>query len=314
MQPMMHDRRGWLVLIVSLPREPSSIRVRTWRRLRTLGALALKRGVHVLPARPDTTEQFQWLVEEVQRQGGEATLLRVERIENLPDAEVVRRFREARDADYRALAERYRRLRRALERGGRGRRVREEAERLARELDRVRDIDFFDAPAGAEARRAREHLEAALAPAASAGPAPSLGEARGRRWVTRPRPHVDRLASAWFIRRFVDPEARFVFAPPEARPPDAIPFDMAGVELGHHGDRCTFETLLAATGRRDPGLTALAEIVHEADLRDGKFPREEARGLDLAIRALLAAIEDDDAVLAAGLTLFDGLYHVVGGR
>jgi hypothetical protein len=308
----MHEG-GWLVLILGLPRDPSSVRVRAWRRLRTLGALALKRSVYVLPARPDTTEQFQWLVEEVQRQGGEATLLHVARIENLADAEVVRRFREARDADYRALTERYRRLRRALDRGGRGRRTREEAERLARELDRLRDIDFFDAPAGAEARRAREQLEAVLAPAA-AEPAPALEAVRGRLWVTRPRPHVDRLASAWFIRRFVDPDARFVFAASEARPPDAIPFDMAGVELGHHGDRCTFETLLAATGRRDAGLVALAEIVHEADLRDGKFPREEARGLDLAIRGLLAAVQDDDAVLAAGLTLFEGLYQVVGGR
>jgi hypothetical protein len=314
MQPVMQPPDGWLVLILSLPREPSSIRVRAWRRLRTLGALALKSGVYVLPARPDTTEQFQWLAEEVQRQGGEATLLHVARVENTPDAEIVRRFREARDADYRDLVERYRRLRRTLERGGRGgRRGREEAERLARELDRLRDIDFFDAPAGEDARRARGQLEQALAPAPEA-PVPRLGDLRGRLWVTRPRPHVDRLASAWFIRRFVDPDARFVFAPPDARPAEAIPFDMAGVELGHHGDRCTFETLLAATGRRDAGLQALAEIVHEADLRDGRFPREEARGLDLAIRALLAALKDDEAVLAAGLTLFDGLYEVLSGR
>ncbi|MCL6641391.1 MAG: chromate resistance protein [Candidatus Rokubacteria bacterium] len=301
------------MLILSLPREPSSIRVRAWRRLRALGALALKSGVYVLPARPDTTEQFQWLAQEVQRQGGEATILHVARVENVPDAEIVRRFREARDADYRGLAERYHRLHRALARGGRGRRVREEAERLARELDRLRDIDFFDAPAGEDARRAREQLEQMLAPAPEA-PVPRLDDLRGRLWVTRPRPHVDRLASAWFIRRFVDPDARFAFTAPEARPAEAIPFDMAGVELGHHGDRCTFETLLAATGRRDAGLQALAEIVHEADLRDGKYPREEARGLDLAIRGLLAALEDDEAVLAAGLTLFDGLYEVLSGR
>lgn len=312
MQAVMQED-GWLVLILSLPREPSSIRVRAWRRLRTLGALALKSGVYVLPARPDTVEQFQWLAQDVQRQGGEATILHVARVENVPDAEIVRRFREARDADYRDLAERYRRLHRALARGGRGRRVREEAERLARELDRLRDIDFFDARAGEDARRAREQLEQMLAPAPET-PVPRLGDLRGRLWVTRPRPHVDRLASAWFIRRFVDPDARFAFAPPEARPAEAIPFDMAGVELGHHGDRCTFETLLAATGRRDAGLQALAEIVHEADLRDGKYPREEARGLDLAIRGLLAALKDDEAVLTAGLTLFDGLYEVLSGR
>ncbi len=308
----MRPPAGWWVVILSLPREPSSTRVRAWRRLRAMGALALRSGVWVLPARPDVTGPVQDLARQIQRLGGEATLLEVSRVENVPDAEIVRRFRQARDADYRSLAERYRRLRRALERGGRGQRVRDEAARLAREFDRVRAIDFFDAPAGEEARRAREQLEAALAPAEP--PAAPLGDLRGRLWVTRPRPRVDRLASAWFIRRFVDPEARFVFAPPEAQPVDAVPFDMAGVALGHHGDRCTFETLLAVTGRRESGLEALAQIVHDADLGDGKFARPEAPGLDLAVRGLLAALADDDAVLAAGLTLFEGLYAVVSAR
>ncbi len=297
----------WQVLIVSLPREPSSLRVRAWRRLKALGALALKNGVYVLPAANETVEQFQWLSQEVQRDGGEATLLRVERIENMPDDEIVRRFREARDADYRALTERYRRLLRTAERS-RGLRAVDEAARLGRELGRLREIDYFDAPAGRETARVKEQLEARLAPAHPAGPPPRLGHESGRTWVTRPRPHVDRLASAWFIRRFVDPEARFVFAAPDARPADAVAFDMAGVELGHHGDHCTFETLLAASGRRDRRLQAMAEIVHETDLRDGKFAREEARGLDLAVRSLLAALADDQAVLTAGLTLFEGLY------
>src|SRR5712692_1866755 len=298
----------WQVLIVSLPREPSSLRVRAWRRLKALGALALKNGVYVLPASNETVEQFQWLSQEVQRDGGEATLLRVERIENVPDDEIVRRFREARDADYRALTERYRRVRRTAERSTRGIRAVDEAARLGRELGRIRAIDYFDAPAGRETARVKEQLEARLAPSRRAGPPPQLGNEPGRTWVTRPRPHVDRLASAWFIRRFVDHEARFVFATPDARPPDAMAFDMAGVELGHHGDHCTFETLLAASGRRDRRLQAMAEIVHETDLRDGKFAREEARGLDLAVRSLLAALADDQAVLTAGLTLFEGLY------
>ena len=128
----------------------------------------------------------------------------------------------------------------------------------------------------------------------------------GRRWVTRPRPHVDRLASAWLIKRFLDPAAEFAFAPPDEMPGDVIPFDMAGVEFGHHGDHCTFETLLHRSGLRDRRLAILAEIVHEADLRDGKFSREEARGLDLVLRGLLAAVKDDHEALAQGLTLFDG--------
>jgi hypothetical protein len=308
---------AWLVLIVSLPREPSSLRVRAWRRLKTLGAVALKRGVWVLPASAETVEQFQWLTQEVERDRGDATLLRVDRIENLSSEELVRRFHDARNADYRGLAERYRRLLRTLDRARgvpQGARVHDEATRLGRELTRLREIDYFGAPEAAEVMRAREAVEARLtAPSPAAPSEPGLGDLRGRVWATRPRPHVDRLASAWFIRRFVDPEARFVFATPEARPPDAVLFDMVGAELGHQGDRCTFETLLARSGRRDPVLTAMAEIVHETDLRDGRYAREEARGLDLAIRGLLVATPDDTAMLATGLALFEGLYTTLGG-
>jgi len=135
-----------------------------------------------------------------------------------------------------------------------------------------------------------------------------LTKLRGRRWVTRPRPHVDRVASAWLIKRFIDAEAEFLFAPPAEFPKEAIPFDVPGVELSHHGEDCTFETLVKRARLRDRRLTRLAEVVHEADLRDGKYPHEEARGIDVAIRALLAASPDDHQVLANGMTMFEGLY------
>ena len=139
-------------------------------------------------------------------------------------------------------------------------------------------------------------------------PTLDLTKLRGRRWVTRPRPHVDRIASAWLIKRFIDAEAAFVFAPPAEFPKDAIPFDAPGVELSHQGEDCTFETLIKRARLRDRRLSRLAEVVHEADLRDGKYPHEEARGIDVAIRALLAASPDDHQVLAHGMTLFEGLY------
>jgi hypothetical protein len=125
---------------------------------------------------------------------------------------------------------------------------------------------------------------------------------------------VDRIASAWLIKRFVDPGAEFAFAAPDQVPADAIPFDMAGVDLGHQGEDCTFETLLRRTGLRDRKLAVLAEIVHEADLKDEKFARDEARGLDLVLRGLLGAIQDDHEAMALGLTLFDGLYATIGDR
>src|SRR6266850_1193476 len=303
----------WLLLLLSLPPRPSSLRVRTWRRLRGLGAVPLKSSAYLLPDSPDRYEQFQWLAQEIQRDGGDATLLRVDRIENMQEPDVVHQFQEARNHDYAALAERYRKLLK-----GRGPRLAEELARLAREMARITEIDFFEAPGRREVERAREAVEERMASGrgrpAGAAPPLDLAALKGRRWVTRPRPHVDRIASAWLIKRFVDPAAEFVFAPPDQIPADAIPFDMAGVEFGHHGDDCTFETLLRRTGLRDRKLAVLAEIVHEADIKDQKFAREEARGIDLVLRALLSAIKDDHEALAQGMTLFDGLYATVGER
>ena len=303
----------WLLLLLSLPPRPSSLRVRAWRRLKTLGAVALKSGAYLLPFSPDRYEQFQWLAQEVQKDRGEATLLKVDRVENMKEPEVVRLFHEARNADYASLTDRYRKL-------GSAKRPRaaEELARLARELDRLADIDFFEAPGRQQALRAREAAERRVTGPTKAGGRPAgrldLETLQSRRWATRPRPHVDRIASAWLIKRFLDPAAEFVFAAADELPPDAIPFDMAGVEFGHQGDDCTFETLLHRSGLRDRRLAAIAEIVHEADVRDGKFQREEARGLDLVLRGLLAAIKDDHEALAQGLTLFDGLYSTIGER
>ena len=311
---------AWLLLILSLPPQPSSIRVRVWRRLQAQGAVALKNSVYLLPFTSENYERFQWLTQEVAKSGGEATLLKVDRIENMRADEVVRLFDDARGENYRRLAERYRRLLRDLDRKAKGApaaRRTDELARLARELERLREIDFFDAPGYQEVKRLKETLDMRLHPpgAAAAGHAEiPTGGLKGRRWVTRPRPHVDRIASAWLITRFIDPEAEFLFSPPEAFPADAIPFDALGAEFGHQGEDCTFETILKRCGLRDGRLAQLAEIVHEVDLRDLKFPRDEARGLDLVIRGLLAALKDDHQVLAHGLTLFDGLYATIGER
>ncbi len=309
----------WLVLILRFPPHPSSMRVRAWRRLRAIGAVALKNSVYLLPFTAEHQEHFQWLTQEVERDGGEATLLKVDQIENMESADVIRLFHEARDEEYRRLAERFRALLAALGRktpDGRAGRRADELTRLARELERIREIDFFEASGGREVERLKEAAERRLRP--PAGPARAAAvrpEAfRGRRWVTRPRPHVDRIASAWVIKRFIDPGAEFLFAPPSEFPRDAVPFDAPGAEFSHHGEDCTFETLLKRFGLRDRRLAQLAEIVHDMDLRDERFKREEVRGLDVAIRGLLATSKDDHQVLAHGLTLFDGLYATVGRR
>ena len=303
-----------LLLIVSLPPNPSSLRVRVWRRLRAVGAVALKRTVYLLPDTPDHYEHFQWLTQEIQREGGEATLLRVEQIENMSPQDVIRLFHEAREPEFRRLAGRYRKVLQNLDRksASTSKRVQADLAQLEREYEKLRELDFFDAPAGAEVERLREAIAMRTRPSEEPRrrekATVDLRELRGRQWITRRRPHVDRLASAWLIKRFIDPEATFLFADPKDFPAGAIPFDAPGAEFSHVGEDCTFETLLKRAGLRDRRLTRLAEIVHEADLRDGKFPRDEARGIDLAIRGLLAANSDDHQVLEHGLALFEGLY------
>ena len=309
-----------ILLLVGVPPTPSSLRVRVWRRLRSLGAVPLKRSAYLLPDTPERYEDFQWLAQEIEREGGEATLIRIQQIENISPENVQRLLHEPRDHDYRQLAARYRKVLQSLDKkpAVKGARLPEELAHLAREHQRIRDIDYFDAPSGAEVRRLEEVIAMRTRrqePVHREERRPlDLAGLRGRRWVTRPRPHIDRIASAWLIKRFIDPDAEFLFAPPAEFPKDAIPFDAPGVELSHQGEDCTFETLVKRARLRDRRLARLAEVVHEADLRDGKYPHEEARGIDVAVRALLAASPDDRQVLAQGMTLFEGLYATTSRR
>ena len=309
-----------LLLLVGVPPTPSSLRVRVWRRLRSLGAVPLKRSAYLLPDTPERYEDFQWLAQEIEREGGEATLIRIQQIENISPENVQRLLHEPRDHDYRQLAARYRKVLQSLDKkpAVKGARLPEELAHLAREHQRIRDIDYFDAPSGAEVRRLEEVTAMRTRrqePVHREERRPlDLAGLRGRRWVTRPRPHIDRIASAWLIKRFIDPDAEFLFVPPAEFPKDAIPFDAPGVELSHQGEDCTFETLVKRARLRDRRLARLAEIVHEADLRDGKYPHEEARGIDVAIRALLAASPDDHQVLAQGMAMFEGLYVTTARR
>lgn len=310
----------WLVLLVALPPSPTRHRVGFWRKLRRLGAVSLKSGAWILPETPDTTEAFQWLAQEIQSVGGEATLLRVDRIESLSQDDVAGLFHRARQEEYEGVIRECRAILAQLDRqesGGRPAlpRLRSRLDALHRELQRIARVDHLAAPLGARARQLWEttarRLRALDAPAPAGRPparARSPLPPRGSAWVTRPRPQVDRIASAWLVKRFLDPDATFAFADDADAAAKGVPFDVLGAEFGHHGDDTTFETLLKRFRVRDRRLQAIAEIVHEADLRDGKFSRAEAEGLDVALRALAAAVPDDHELLERGMTVFDGLY------
>ena len=300
----------WLLLIHQLPPKPDYFRVKIWRRLQRLGAVAIKNSVYVLPHTEQATEDFQWLRREVVAGGGEAAVCRVAFVDGLSDGQIEALFRAQRDAEYAELA-------RAADEVGRGDGSREPGEvaRLERRLAEIVALDHF----GAAARRA---AEAALERARRAHPSPheprtsrAPQAARSRTWVTRSGVHVDRIASAWLIRRFIDPAARFRFVAGREHQPAAreVRFDMFEAEYTHEGDRCTFETLAARFGLGDSAIAAIAELVHDVDCKDGKFGRSETAGFERMIAGIVRRHASDAARLERGAALLDDLYEAFKG-
>lgn len=311
----------WLTLLMSLPPTPTRHRVGVWRKLQRMGAVRLRSAGWILPETPETTELFQWLVQEIQAFRGEVTLLRVDRVDTMSDDAITALFHQARGAEYQAVVQGCREILAQLDRyrtthRGSAATLRARLDGLKRELDRIESIDYLKAPAGQRARTLWETTAQRLR-AAETRPSPVKSRRAtalppsGSTWVTRPRPHIDRIASAWLIKRFCDPDAKFAFADAADAGRKGIPFDVLGAEFGHHGEDCTFETLVKRFALKDRRVKVVAEIVHEADLHDGKFTRHESTGVDLAIRALAEATPDDHELLERGMAIFDGLYTVL---
>src|SRR5881296_642371 len=311
----------WLTLLTSLPRTPTRHRVGVWRKLQRMGAVRLRSAGWMLPETPETTELFQWLVQEIQSFRGEATLLRVDRVEPMTDDEIAALFHKVRGVEYQAVVHGCREILAQIDRYRSSHRgsvaaVRTKLDGLKRELDRIQSIDYLEAPAGQRARALWETTAKRLRavetrPRAPGGRHRASLPARGSTWVTRPRTHIDRIASAWLIKRFCDPDAKFAFADAADAARKGIPFDVLGADFGHHGEDCTFETLLNGLGTKNGGGKVMAGIVHEADLHDGKFTRNESTGVDFAIRGLAASTQEDQELLERGMAIFDGLYTVL---
>src|SRR5262249_49355079 len=306
----------WLVLIHQIPPDPSYLRVKVGRRLQGLGAVAVKNSVYVLPRGDGALEDFQWVRREIVAGGGDASVCEARFVEGLSDLSIEALFSTAREAEYAGLAREARSLQvSTTRRGKKGGKEQVEAAllRLRKRLAEIVEIDFF----GASGRDAVEGLlagiESSLRPRPSAAEscASPPGEPRGRTWVTRKGVHVDRIASAWLIRRFIDPEARFRFVRggEEAKAPDDLRFDMFEAEFTHEGDLCTFEVLRRRFGLEDPALARVAEIVHDIDLKDGKFAHAETVGVDHLVAGIAMRHEDDEARVRDGSAVFEALYE-----
>jgi hypothetical protein len=299
------------LLIHQLPPEPLYLRAKIRQRLSRVGAVALKNAVYVLPRREECLEDLQWIAEEAVAGGGEAYLCEAEFLESGTDAALVEQFQTERDAEYEALAEVIREPGKHAPEEGSSARV----ARARKRLEEIERIDFFRSPAKRKAERLLRGLENARRRRPPITSESGRGAFVGRTWLTRRGIHIDRIASAWLIRRFVDPKAHFRFIDPrEPARPGELRFDMVGGDFSHEGDRCTFETLLARTAAKDRALSEIGQIVHDIDLKDEKFGRPEAAGVEQLLTGLILANPDDEARLERGLVLFDELYQSFGKR
>lgn len=311
----------WLLLIHQLPAKPAYARVKVWRRLQALGAVTVKNAVYALPAGGDSREDFAWLAREIEELGGEAIVCEASMVAGLSDEALRSLFETARDEDYGKIADEARALaERIADSDSDGApsdsalaEAATQAARLRKQFDAVVAIDFF----GANSRLAAQGLVSGLEASLQRGNdvtaqqhAAPTGDLSRRVWVTREGMQVDRIASAWLIRRFIDREACFKFVPSSGYRPETgeLRFDMFEGEFTHVGDRCTFEVLVAHAGLDDPALQAIAEIIHDIDLKDDKYGRAETAGVKSLIAGIATAGTSDEQRLARGAVLLDGLY------
>jgi hypothetical protein len=298
---------AWLLLTFTLPAKRASKRVEVWRKLQRYGTVPLGNSGYLLPDSSGNEERFEWLATAIRRYGGDASVVHVKSIDNLSTSQLIGRFTEARSKEYQELAQEIDKFVAMTEHQQGVRRL----ARLRSRFQEIADVDFFGSPsrkrvaellANADARRTAKRTPARE----QVNPR----DYKSRVWVTRTRPGVDRCASAWLIRRYIDPKARFSFATQNQVPGESVPFDMfqAG-GFGHRGEDCSFETLQKDFRVRDKKVKVIAEIIHDADLSDEKFGRRQGLGIDAVLKGWARQGIPDAELLARGMQLMEGLYH-----
>jgi hypothetical protein len=300
----------WILFMPTIPAKPASVRVKIWRRLQAIGAVNIRGAVYVLPNRDECVELFEWLARELVELGGQASLCEGRFVDATTDDDLARRFVDARNADYDGVATAAKALAIKL-RKKRVERAADQHAKLVRRFAEIVAIDYLDAPGRAAAEGQLAAIERALPDKpATAQRLDVVPRPHGATWVTRTGVHVDRIASAWLIRRFIDPEAELKFVPAKGYvpKPGELRFDMFDAEFTHVGDRCTFEVLVERMALADAALVAIGEIIHDLDLRDDRFGRDETAGVRSAIDGICTVARDDLARIAAATPMLDGLH------
>jgi hypothetical protein len=313
------DARRWWVLAFQLPTQPAYARVKIWRRLQAVGAASFKNALYLMPATEEALEDFEWTLREVRDAGGEGLILDARVVQGFSDDEIIAIFDAAREEQYRAVAEEIRAFSTRFERKRDTPTAEEVAAQHARfhgRISAIEAIDFFQANGREQVRALLRELEPRNISVDTLGTdaameTEKLNSLKGRTWVTRANIHVDRMASAWLIRRWVDPDAKFKWVADRHYRPEAaeIRFDMYQAEFTHEGDQCTFEVLLGRLELEDSALIAIAEIIHDLDLKDQKFGRKETAGIQQLLAGIVASQPSDDARIERATNLFDDLYH-----
>ena len=313
----------WLLLIHQIPPKPNALRVKIWRRLQQVGAVAIKQSVYVMPFSEQSQEDLSWTLKEIVAGGGDGSIGKVRFVEGLTDEQVITLFQTARKSDYQKIIQDANTLLTDWSAGEfdpQNPAVRGAAQvsKLQRRLDEVAAIDFFHAPERGTAEILIQDLTARLSGQSSNASAAmhTRDSLRGKTWVTRRNLFVDRIACGWLIRRFVDRSAVFIFVNTDTYTPapDQVRFDMFDGEYTHEGDRCTFEVMVQRFGLKDRGLVPLAEVIHDIDLKDTRYDRVETAGLNALMTGLAASQPDDDRRMTLGAQLVENLYAYFHGQ
>jgi hypothetical protein len=292
----------WLLMVFTLPSTKASERVQVWRKLQKFGCVAFRNAGYLLPNTPENRERLIWLCESVRSSKGEASVVEIASVDDLSETAIRDLFRHARDIDYASLEKELKKLK-----PGSGPPSLQLA-RLRKRFEEVVAMDFFEAKGRSQVQALFDQLKPSRVKETPLKLA-AKKDYQHKTWLTRPRPGIDRVSSAWLISRNIDVQPKFAFAEKADSHPEAIPFDMYETNgFGHEGDHCTFETLCRSFAIKDKKILFIAEAIHDADLEDRKFGREEGLVINRILQGWAKQKIADHELLKRGMDLIEGLY------